>query len=128
MNKHIPLALLAVTFLASTAASADDGDWKRGRLYYRSVCTSCHVKDAGGSIAPTTMTQAQWAAYLKADKHAKGKDSVKKYISQSYRNSIAGSNKLVAKMLDVSDADLRNDISAFVMKGAKDGDAPASCN
>jgi cytochrome c5 len=128
MNKHIPLALLAVTLLASTAASADDGDWKRGRLYYRSVCTSCHVKDAGGSIAPTTMTKAQWAAYLKADKHAKGKDSVKKYISQSYRNSIAGSNKLVAKMLDVSDADLMNDISAFVMKGAKDGDAPASCN
>lgn len=128
MNKHIPLAILAVTLLASTAASADDGDWKRGRLYYRSVCTSCHVKDAGGAIAPTVMTKAQWAAYLKADKHAKGKDSVKKYISQSYRNSIAGTNKLVAKMLDVSDADLMNDISAFVMKGAKDGDAPASCN
>ena len=128
MNKHIPLALLAVTLLASTAASADDGDWKRGRLYYRSVCTSCHVKDAGGSIAPTVMTKAQWAAYLKADKHAKGKDTVKKYISQSYRKSIADSNKLVAKMLDVSDADLMNDISAFVMKGAKDGDAPASCN
>ena len=56
-------------------ASAYDADWKRGRIYYRSVCTACHAAQAGGSIAPSTMTKAEWIAYLQKDKHAKGKDS-----------------------------------------------------
>lgn len=122
----IILALLTST--AYTTAQAYDGDWKRGRIYYRQVCTSCHVAKTEKAISPTTKTKAEWAAYLQADKHAKGKDSVKQYISQQYRASIKASNKAAEKFADVPDQELLEDIKAFVTKGAKDGDSPASCS
>ena len=129
--KQRPLALAALaaslTLLAGTA-SAYDGDWKRGRVYYRSVCTACHAAQAGGSIAPSTMTKAEWAAYLKADKHAKGKDSMKQYLSKAYRASIKAQNKAAEKFADVPEDELLEDMKAFVIKGAKDGDSPASCS
>ncbi|MFA5083148.1 MAG: c-type cytochrome [Hydrogenophilaceae bacterium] len=127
-NPTIP-ALLALGLLAAPFASlAGDGDWKRGRIYYRMVCTSCHTEKAGGAISPTTKTKAEWQAYLQADKHAKGKDSLKYYVSTKYRDSIKATNKAAAKFSDVPDEELMNDIKAFVTKGAKDGDAPAKCS
>ena len=130
MKRH-PLALAALaaslTLLAGTA-SAYDGDWKRGRIYYRSVCTACHAAQAGGSIAPSDMTKAQWQAYLQADKHAKGKDSMKQYLSKAYRASIKAQNKAAEKFADVPEAELYEDLKAFVIRGAKDGDSPASCS
>ena len=129
--KQRPLALAALaaslTLLAGTA-SAYDGDWKRGRIYYRSVCTACHAAQAGGSIAPSDMTKAQWQAYLEADKHAKGKDSMKQYLSKAYRASIKTQNKAAEKFADVPEAELYEDLKAFVIRGAKDGDSPASCS
>ena len=129
--KQRPLALAALaaslTLLAGTA-SAYDGDWKRGRIYYRSVCTACHAAQAGGSIAPSQMTKAEWTAYLKADKHAKGKDSMKQYLSKPYRASIKAQNKAAEKFADVPEDELLEDLKAFVIKGAKDGDSPASCS
>jgi cytochrome c2 len=129
--KQRPLALAALaaslTLLAGTA-SAYDGDWKRGRVYYRSVCTACHAAQAGGSIAPSQMTKAEWTAYLKADKHAKGKDSMKQYLSKPYRASIKAQNKAAEKFADVPEEELFEDLKAFVIKGAKDGDSPASCS
>ncbi|MDO8890452.1 MAG: hypothetical protein Q8K43_12895 [Sulfurimicrobium sp.] len=122
----VALAILGST--AYTTAQAYDGDWKRGRIYYRQVCTSCHVAKTEKAISPTTKTKAEWAAYLQADKHAKGKDSVKQYISQQYRASIKASNKAAEKFADVPDQELLEDIKAFVTKGAKDGDSPASCS
>ncbi len=113
---------------ASAFASAYEGDWKRGRIYYRSVCTACHAAQAGGSIAPSTMTKAEWVAYLQKDKHAKGKDSLKQYVSKSYRASIRAQNKAADKFADLPDEELSEDLKAFVIKGAKDGDAPASCS
>ena len=131
MMKQRPLALAALaaslTLLAGTA-SAYDGDWKRGRIYYRSVCTACHAAQAGGSIAPSDMTKAQWQAYLQADKHAKGKDSMKQYLSKAYRTSIKTQNKAAEKFADVPEAELYEDLKAFVIRGAKDGDSPASCS
>lgn len=129
--KKSTLALAAtaasLTLLAGTA-SAYDGDWKRGRIYYRSVCTACHAAQAGGSIAPSDMTKAQWQAYLQADKHAKGKDSMKQYLSKAYRASIKAQNKAAEKFADVPEAELYEDLKAFVIRGAKDGDSPASCS
>lgn len=123
------LALLAIGLLAAPfAALAEDGDWKRGRIYYRMVCTACHADKAGGTISPTTKTMAEWKAYIQADKHAKGKDSLKFYVSSKYRDSIKATNKAAAKFSDLSDEELMNDIKAFVTKGAKDGDAPAKCS
>ena len=127
--RHLVSATIATGLLCiSTLASAYDADWKRGRVYYRSVCTACHAAQAGGSIAPSTMTKAQWIAYLQADKHANGKDSLKQYVSKAYRASIRSQNKAAEKFADVPDEELFEDLKAFVIKGAKDGDAPASCS
>jgi cytochrome c5 len=71
------LSAAALLSLFATSALAYDADWKRGRVYYRSVCTSCHAVTPVGSVSPSVMTKAEWAAYLKADKHNKGKDTVK---------------------------------------------------
>ena len=126
LSISIILAVLGAT--AYTTAQAYDGDWKRGRVYYRQVCTSCHLAKTEKAIPPTSKTKAEWSAYFQADKHAKGKDSVKQYISQQYRASIKATNKAAEKFADVPDEDLLNDIKAFVTKGAKDGDSPASCS
>lgn len=128
-TRHICSALLAAGLLcASSLVTAYDADWKRGRVYYRSVCTACHAAQAGGSIAPSLMTKAEWTKYLQADKHAKGKDSMKQYVAKSYRASIKSQNKAAEKFADVPDEELLEDIKAFVIKGAKDGEAPASCS
>jgi hypothetical protein len=119
--------LCGLTLLGATTGVQADADWKRGRVYFRMVCTACHV-EKGGSIAPSTKTMAEWNAYLLADKHAKGKDSVKLYVSQKYRDSVKATNKAAEKYADVSEKDLYEDIKAFLMKGAKDGEAPASCS
>jgi len=126
LTKTLSAAALLSLFAAS--AVAYDADWKRGRIYYRSVCTSCHVASPVGSVNPSTKTKAEWAAYVKADKHAKGKDTVKQYVSKTYRASIKAGNKAAEKFADVPDQELMDDVVAFLNKGAKDGDAPASCN
>lgn len=127
--RHLVSATIATGLLCmSTLTSAYDADWKRGRVYYRSVCTACHAAQAGGSIAPSTMTKAQWASYLQADKHAKGKDTLTQFVSKAYRASIRSQNKAADKFADVPDEELFDDLKAFVIKGAKDGDAPASCS
>jgi cytochrome c5 len=125
----IAIAVLALAAVAATttAAFAAEGNWKRGRVYYRGVCTNCH-EAKGNPIAPNGYTQAEWTAYLAADKHNKGADTVKQYISTEYRASIKESSKIAAKFADIPDAELLEDVKAFVVKGAKDGDAPASCN
>ena len=128
VSKVLPVAALLALMGASFSAQAYDADWKRGRIYYRSVCTSCHVAMPIGSINPSTKTKADWTAYLQADKHAKGKDTVSKYVSKAYRASIKSGNKAAEKFAETPDQELMDDIKAFLMKGAKDGDAPASCS
>ncbi len=122
------LSAAALLSLFAASALAYDADWKRGRVYYRSVCTSCHAVTPAGSINPSTKTKAEWVAYLKADKHAKGKDTVKQYVSKAYRASIKSGNKAAEKFADTPDQELMDDIAAFLTKGAKDGDAPATCS
>lgn len=132
MKAYKPLAsaLLVCLLGAPLAAQAEDGDWKRGRLYYRSVCTDCHKAETGKTISPAEMTKAEWKAYLDADKHAKsGKANAKVsyYVGGEYRNSIKATNRVAAKFSDVPDAELLNDIRAFVVYGAKDSDQPSRC-
>lgn len=122
----LSLCLLGCGLVASVANAAD-GDWKRGRVYYQRVCTDCHTAKAGGPIAPNARAMAEWTIYLNADKHAKGTESLKKYVSKEYRASIKATNKAAEKYADVPDEQLFNDIKAFMLKGAKDGDSPASC-
>ncbi len=112
--------------LAAGAANAADGDWKRGRIYYRQGCTSCHTAELKKPIAPNDRTKAEWAAYFQADKH--GKDTVKLYFSKQYRDSIKAKNAAAAKFAEVPEKDLLDDVKAFLHKSAKDGDAPAGCS
>lgn len=127
LTAYAALCLLGFGLHAAGARAAD-GDWKRGRVYYQKVCTECHAAKAGGAIAPNTRTMADWTVYLNADKHSKGKDSLKKYVSKGYRAGIKAANKAAEKYADVPDEQLFNDIKSFMLKGAKDGDSPASCN
>lgn len=125
LRSLLPIVTVA---LFSTAAQAYDADWKRGRIYYRSVCTSCHVASPIGQINPSSKTKAEWAAYVKADKHEKGKNSVKQFVSKDYRASIKSGNKAAEKFADVPDQELLEDVTLFLQRGAKDGEAPASCS
>lgn len=130
MKLNHTLAASAVLALlgASLSAQAYEADWKRGRIYYRAVCTTCHIASPIGSINPSTKTKAEWATYLKADKHAKGKGTVREYVSKEYRAKIKAGNKAAEKFADAPDQELFDDVAAFLNKGAKDGDAPASCS
>lgn len=122
------LTVAAALSLLAASAFAYDADWKRGRVYYRSVCTSCHAAQPSGQISPSTRTKAEWTAYLQADRHAKSKGTVKQYVSKAYRASIKSGNKAAEKFADTPDQELAEDIKAFLVKGAKDGDAPATCS
>jgi len=127
-TKSLTAVALLVLLGASFSAQAYDADWKRGRVYYRGVCTTCHVASPIGSINPSTKTKAEWTAYLQANKHAKGKDTVSQYYSKAYRASIKSGNKAAEKFADTADQELADDVKAFLLKGAKDGDAPATCS
>lgn len=128
MKHCITLPILMAAALFASTAYAYDADWKRGRVYYRSVCTACHTASPVGQINPSARTKAEWTAYLDADKHAKGKESVKQFISTAYRASIKSSNKAAAKFADVPDQELFDDIKIFLLRSAKDGESPASCS
>lgn len=128
MKHRITLPIVTAALLFVSTAQAYDADWKRGRIYYRSVCTACHTASPIGQIDPSGKTKAVWAAYLDADKHAKGKDSIKQYVSKAYRDSIKSENKAAAKFADVPDQELFEDIKTFLLRSAKDGESPASCS
>lgn len=128
MTRKFRLSALAITLWAGAmgVAHAYDGDWKRGRIYYRQVCTTCHTAQMKKAIGPNEKTQAQWAAYFQADKH--GKDSVKHFFSKQYRESIKATNAAAAKFATVPENELLDDVKAFLHKSAKDGDSPAGCS
>ncbi len=128
MKRSLMLVAAVLGSVAAGSAFAYDGDWKRGRVYYRQICTSCHTAQMPKPVAPNDRVKAEWATYLQADKHAKGKETVKQYFSKPYRASIKATNQAAAKFAEVPDQDLLDDVKAFLQKGAKDGDAPASCS
>ncbi len=125
-------ALIVSSGITMDSAAADDGaNWKRGRVYFRMVCTGCHKDMLGSPIAPNSRTIAEWSAYMDANKHdasGKTKPTIMDYISQEYRESVKDSNKAAKKLLKMSDDALYADVKAFVVYGAKDSDTPASCN
>ena len=127
------IPLLSSIFLASflqPLPAAEEGNWRRGRIYYRMVCTACHKEMAQASISPMSRTIAEWKAYVEADKHdASGKSnpSLKHYVSKEYRTSAKDTNKAAAKFIDLPEKGLLTDVRAWVVRGAKDSDTPARC-
>ena len=62
--KTILINLISLLILIPGMASAYDGNWKRGDVYYRMVCTDCHKNQPVGKVPPDSRTQAGWTAYL----------------------------------------------------------------
>ena len=123
-----PMALMLA--MGGAWAAEEDGNWKRGRVYYRMVCTDCHKAEMGKTISPNEKTIAEWKAFMDADKHgaaAKANPKVSYYTSKAYRESVKDSNKAAAKLIDLSDQELWADVRAFMVHGAKDSDTPSSC-
>ena len=50
------VALVVILLAASSMVEAAQGNWKKGRIYYRMVCTQCHIENAGGAISPSEKT------------------------------------------------------------------------
>ncbi len=125
----VTVSLLLLLPLAEVFAETD-GDWRRGRIYYRTTCTSCHKVMTGAPISPSSRTIAQWTAYLDADRHdlaGNTNPSVKYFVSRAYRETVKKHNRVAAKLIDLKDETLLQDIRAFLIHGAKDSDTPTRC-
>ena len=128
MKFALALPLVAAATLSAAPALAYDADWKRGRIYYRAICSSCHSTTPNGVIQPNSRTKAEWVVYLEANKHDKGKEPITKYFSSDYLNSIKASNKAADRFSSVPADQLLQDVLLFLQRSAKDGESPASCS
>ena len=114
------------------ADSTQDGNWRQGRVYYRLVCTSCHIEVNGKAISPSEYTIEEWKAYLDKDLHASSGNttavqSVRYYLSRRYRESVKDINRAAKKFLDIPEEELFDDLRAFLIYGAKDSETPQRC-
>jgi len=128
MKQKLPIVAAAASLLALTTTQAiaeEPGNWKKGRLYYRAVCTACHVDEAGGSIAPAAYKIQEWKDYLVSER---GATHTGEFITQAHREAVAPENKVAAAFAKLPDEELLADVRAFVIYGAKDSATPATCN
>ena len=133
MRRYLAV-LMAVSILLPMglvyAAEDDEGDWRRGRIYYRTTCTDCHKQMTGEGISPAEKTIAEWKAYLDVNKHdqsGRTNPFVIYYVSREYREAVRDKNKVVNKLIDLSDETLMTDVRAFLVHGASDSDNPTRC-
>lgn len=121
---------LILTYSFGTFA-ADKPNKKRGQVYFKMVCTVCHMTTAERTIPPADYTMEQWSTYFDTnahDKTSKTNASVSYYVSTEYRESISDSNKAAKRFLNLSNEQLLADVRKFAVTGAKDSDTPATCN
>ena len=130
-HKSIIAALVVILLGMSSMAEAAKGNWKKGRIYYRMVCTDCHVKEAGGKISPNEKTKAEWLDYFEKNIHGPqdvtAKYAASYFVSREYRESIKDTNRAAKKLLKIPDEQLLEDVKAFLVHTAKDSDQPTSC-
>jgi hypothetical protein len=130
-QKMIFTAFIIVLFALSPLAQAAQGNWKKGRIYFRMVCNDCHVKEAGGKILPKEKTKAEWQEYFDRNIHGPQdgphKYTVDYFVSQEYRESVKDTNRAANKMLKVPSEQLLEDVKAFLKHTAKDSDQPSGC-
>jgi len=129
-NKNIFTALMIVLLGFSTLTEAK-GNWKKGRIYYKMVCTECHIEQAGGVISPSEKTKAEWADYFEKNLHGPQDEPAKYaasyFVSREYRESIKDTNRAAKKMLKMPNDKLLEDVKAFLDHTAKDSDQPSRC-
>ena len=116
------------------AASAEPNK-RRGKVYFRMVCTACHKTEAGRLIPPNGRTMAHWRVYFKKNVHSPKKkfkqparNKVSYFVSKKFRMSIKDTNKAAKRFMPLSNEQIYKDVREFVVNGAKDSDTPASCN
>lgn len=130
-HKSVFAVLVVILLAVSPVVEAAKGNWKKGRIYYRMVCTDCHVNQAGGKISPAEKTKAEWADYFEKNIHgpqdAPAKYAASYFVSKEYRESIKDTNRAAAKMLKIPDEQLLEDVKAFLIHTAKDSDQPSRC-
>ena len=130
-HKSVFAVLVVILLAVSPVVEAAKGNWKKGRIYYRMVCTDCHVNQAGGKISPAEKTKAEWAEYFEKNIHgpqdAPAKYAASYFVSKEYRESIKDTNRAAAKMLKIPDEQLLEDVKAFLIHTAKDSDQPSRC-
>ncbi|UCB55206.1 MAG: hypothetical protein JSW45_01320 [Thiotrichales bacterium] len=134
MKQHkgfLTVLTIALLGLSLTVIAAPKGNWKKGRIYFRMVCTDCHVKEAGGKITPAEKTGAEWLDYFEKNLHGPqdvtAKYAASYFVSREYRESIKHTNRAAAKMLKIPDDQLLEDVKAFLVHTAKDSDQPSRC-
>ena len=123
------VATLALVFAGSSLGG--EPNKRRGQVYFKMVCTECHVQTADKTIPPNARTMAEWDAYMSTDQHdssGSSEPTVSYYTSAAYRESIKDSNKAAKKFLGLPADQIYADVKAFVVAGARDSDTPASCN
>lgn len=130
-HKSVIAVLVVILLAVSPVVEAAKGNWKKGRIYYRMVCTDCHINQAGGKISPAEKTKAEWADYFEKNIHgpqdAPAKYAASYFVSKEYRESIKDTNRAAAKMLKIPDEQLLEDVKAFLIHTAKDSDQPSRC-
>jgi hypothetical protein len=129
--KVLALAVCLLGFSTQVISADVQPNKKRGQVYFKMVCTVCHMQMAEKSIPPASRSMADWRAYFDANKHdvsGQSRPELTYYVSQEYRESIKDSNKAASKFLKLSDEQIAADVREFTVNGAKDSDTPASCN
>jgi len=104
---------------------------KRGQVYFKMVCTVCHLQEVENTIPPASRSMDEWRAYFDANRHGASDaphPELNYYMSVEYRESIQDHNKAAKKFLKLSEQQIYADTREFAIKGAKDSDTPASCN
>jgi hypothetical protein len=129
-NSIVAGVVLAALLGGLSGVASAEPNKNIGKVYFKMICTVCHMTSAGKAIPPNTRTMKEWSAYLDADKHdATGKTNpkVSYYLSKAYRETIKDTNKAAEKFLNMPDEEVAANVRAFVVGGAKDSDTPASC-
>ena len=130
-NKSIFALVMIVLLGFSSLAEARKGNWKKGRIYYKMVCTECHKEQAGGAISPSEKTKAEWVDYFEKNIHGPQNEPTKftasYFVSKDYRESIKDTNRAAKKMLKIPEEQLLEDVKTFVVHTAKDSDQPSRC-
>jgi len=130
-TKQFIVAIVLASLTLSTVADAAKANWKKGRIYYKMVCSECHIQQTGNKFSPADKTKAEWADYFAQNVHAAGNttvnNTVEYYVSQKYRESVKDTNRAAAKLLKIPDDQLLEDVKAFTIHTAKDSDQPSRC-
>lgn len=132
MKHQIKLMTVIIPLLLGiSSAAVAEGNWKNGRIYYKMVCSECHLDQAGGKISPAEKTKAEWLDYFEKNIHgpqdAPSKYTASYFVSKEYRESIKDKNRAAKKLLKVPEDQLLEDVKAFLVHTAKDSDQPSRC-